>query len=63
MSDDLAQKQIVAVGKAMNGQSNSHSTATLPPEVMLKAMEFAKDTGQPLDVVLQVLRTSVFAAE
>ncbi|MGA9410933.1 MAG: tyrosine-type recombinase/integrase [Roseobacter sp.] len=62
VSDELAQKQIMAVGGAIDGTVKALSTATPPPEVMLHATESAEKTEQPLDTVLQALQGAAHAA-
>ena len=61
VSDELAQKQIVAVAGAMNAKPAP--AGQISDDVMLRAMEFAEKTGQPLDVVLNLLRGGTLAAE
>ncbi|CUJ84159.1 site-specific tyrosine recombinase XerC [Shimia thalassica] len=59
VTEALAQKQLVAIAGGLSSTPKPKTDATgddLPPEVMLKAMEYAQASGQPLEVVLAVLR-------
>ncbi|MEP2534283.1 tyrosine-type recombinase/integrase [Shimia sp.] len=60
VTEGLAQKQIAEVSAGLS-QSQPAPTETTPmadlsADVMLKAMEYAQASGQPLDVVLSILR-------
>jgi hypothetical protein len=67
VSAEIAKQSVAAAAAALGGPvSGTKPDAAggqLSAEVMMRAMEFAEKTGQPLDVVLAMLRGGGLAAE
>lgn len=58
VSDKMAQQQLVQIAGAQKASTPAPVALVtdLSPDVMLEAMKYAQSSGQPLDVVLSILR-------